>query len=81
MLVCAISLMYADLTFLLFCRPQLTDDPSTFLVYKFFPASKSTYEYVAECSNRGLCDYDVGVCTCFSGYTGDACQEQSLISC
>ena len=50
-------------------------------MYKFFPASKSTYEYVAECSNRGLCDYDVGVCTCFSGYTGDACQEQSLISC
>lgn len=51
-----------------------------FLVYKFFPASASTYNYVAECSNRGLCDTDSGVCKCFPGYTSDDCSEQAALS-
>lgn len=51
-----------------------------FHIYKFFPAVKSSYEYVAECSNRGICDRDVGVCKCFSGYTSDSCNEQSSLS-
>jgi hypothetical protein len=51
-----------------------------FHVYKFIPATESTYEYVAECSNRGICDRDAGVCKCFSGYTSDSCHEQSSLS-
>ena len=52
-----------------------------FHIYKFFPAVASTYEYVAECSNRGLCDSTgLGTCTCFPGYTSDACSEQSSLS-
>lgn len=54
-------------------RPQ-------FRVYKFFPAPESTYDYVAECSNRGICDRGSGVCKCFPGYTSDACSEQSSLS-
>lgn len=26
-----------------------------------------------DCSNRGICDYDTGVCTCFTGYRGESC--------
>lgn len=58
-----------------------TPDETGFSIYKFFPAASSTYEYVAECSNRGLCDTDTGICSCFPGYTGDACESQSLVSC
>merc|ERR1712072_544536 len=39
-----------------------TKDVSPFYVYKFVPHADSTYEYVAECSNRGLCDRDSGIC-------------------
>ena len=28
-----------------------------------------------ECSNRGVCDHDLGVCSCFDGYSGVACQD------
>jgi hypothetical protein len=51
-----------------------------FHVYKFVPAAQSTYNYVNECSNRGLCDRDAGVCKCFGGYTGDSCSDQSSLA-
>ena len=51
-----------------------------FSVYKFIPQAASTYNYVAECSNRGICDRDGGVCKCFPGYTSDSCHEQSSLS-
>ncbi len=33
----------------------------------------------ATCSNRGLCNEDTGVCTCFSGYYGAACERQTVL--
>jgi len=51
-----------------------------FRVYKFFPSTASTYEYVAPCSNRGICDTSSATCSCFPGYTSDSCSEQSSIA-
>lgn len=56
------------------------DQLYTFNVYKFVPASASTYEYVAPCSNRGVCNTDSGVCGCFPGYTNDNCDTQNSLA-
>lgn len=32
-----------------------------------------------DCSGRGICDYDKGVCECFVGYSGYRCQYQVSI--
>ena len=29
------------------------------------------------CSKRGLCDFDTGMCDCFSGYSGIRCDDQN----
>merc|ERR1711968_298061 len=41
-------------------------------------ASSGTAEN-AECSNRGICNTDDGVCECFDGYTGEACSVQTIL--
>jgi len=51
-----------------------------FRIYKFFPAAASTYNYVAPCSNRGICQTDSGLCSCFPGYTNDDCSVQNSIA-
>jgi hypothetical protein len=35
------------------------------------------YIYVSECSNRGSCSRDSGLCTCFVGFDGDNCDTQN----
>jgi hypothetical protein len=70
-------LLLSTLTLALTLTPTLSLTPLTLSL----SLSQSTYEYVAECSNRGLCDAAaLGTCTCFPGYTSDACSEQSSLS-
>jgi len=51
-----------------------------FRVYKFFPSVTSTYNLVAECSNRGICQTDTGICSCFHGYSSDSCSQQNSLA-
>jgi len=50
-----------------------------------FTFTKVTKQYdgnkeQSECSNRGLCDYDSGLCKCFKGYYGIDCSMQNALA-
>jgi len=40
----------------------------------------NTYQYVAQCSNRGTCDASTGICKCFKGYANDNCDKQNMLA-
>lgn len=58
---------------------QDTSGLAIFRIYKFTPSEESTFRYVAECSNRGTCNYFEGTCDCFPGYGGDACSVHESV--
>jgi len=41
---------------------------------------ENTAHYYMECSNKGICDREAGVCECFPGYEGSSCQRASCPS-
>jgi hypothetical protein len=41
--------------------------------YKFRPPEG--HLYVSECSNRGVCDTNTGLCSCFYTFAGDDCSS------
>ena len=41
---------------------------------------QNTAHAYAECANKGICDRTAGVCGCFPGYEGSACQRASCPS-
>ena len=41
------------------------------------PSGTNTAHFEAECSNRGTCDRSTGECTCYPGFTGQACHRNT----
>ncbi len=58
-----------------------TDSDNTGFVtlFHFNPSTEGNYEYVSQCSNRGNCNHETGICKCFSGYTGVDCSIQNAL--
>lgn len=56
-----------------------SDNTGVVILFHFTPHADGSYEYVSECSNRGLCSTD-GLCECFDGYTGNDCSVQSILA-
>jgi hypothetical protein len=46
--------------------------------YKFFPPTGASW--AKECSDRGNCNTDTGLCECFTGYTHDDCSVQNTLA-
>ena len=57
-----------------------SDNTGIVTLFHFNPSQDGNYEYVSQCSNRGLCDTTAGVCHCFNGYTGVDCSIQNALA-
>ena len=57
-----------------------SDNTGVVSLFHFTPHDVGTYDYVSECSNRGLCDRESAICKCFSGYTSHDCSVQNILA-
>ena len=60
-----------------------SDNTGTVVLFHFTPHQDSDYEYISECSGRGLCldgEEHSGWCSCYDGYTGIDCSIQSVLA-
>ncbi len=44
------------------------------------PHKEGQITAVSECSNRGNCDREEGICKCYSGYVGVDCSVQNILA-
>eukprot|EP00937_MAST-01D_sp_MAST-1D-sp2_P006912 g6912.t1 len=43
-------------------------------------SAATTFQYVGQCSNRGFCNTETGLCECFSGYSNHNCDTQNMLA-
>lgn len=65
-------------------KPVIEYDATAGLYKTTYEGCESTTTKCADneqrdCSGRGLCDYTSGLCNCFSGFYGEACQVQTIL--
>jgi len=59
------------------CQPKLAGLTS---LAHFVTILESADTEMYECSRRGACDYDTGICECFKGFTDEDCSVQSNLA-
>lgn len=61
------------------CQPKYEGTDWTASVDHKDLGDGESYEEFYSCSKRGTCDTETGDCQCFKGYTGQACELQTII--
>lgn len=59
---------------------QWSDNTGNVILFHFTPHKDGSYQYISQCSNRGLCNKGTGECDCFDGYTGLDCSIQNVLA-
>jgi hypothetical protein len=60
------------------CQPRIAELTCTVPPTTSADAWSGTTE-ANECSGRGNCDSEIGVCECNEGFTGEACEQQTVL--
>jgi len=60
------------------CQPKRDGIPAA--GYYIVSETREADSQAFECGRRGKCDYDSGVCECFSGFTDEDCSVQSALA-
>jgi hypothetical protein len=60
------------------CKATSESDSYYSIDQEFNVLSQYKYKEHLECSGRGACDTGSGICSCFEGFTGEACSTQTV---